>query len=81
MTASSMGWTPLFLNAVPHMTGLISPARVSLRMAPLISATVSSSPSRYFSISVVVGLGDALDEAWRYSSALPAGRPGSPRRS
>ncbi|MNW54255.1 hypothetical protein D3C74_318490 [compost metagenome] len=51
MTASSMGWTPLFLNAEPHRTGKASPETVSLRIADLISAIVSSSPLRYFSRS------------------------------
>ena len=35
MTASSMGWTPLFLNAEPVTTGLTWPAMVALRIAAL----------------------------------------------
>ena len=50
-TASSMGWTPLFLNAVPHSTGLILLAIVARRMPAMSSSVVGSSPSRYFSMS------------------------------
>ena len=46
MTASSMGWTPLFLNAEPVTTGLTWPAMVALRMAALIVSTEISSPPR-----------------------------------
>jgi hypothetical protein len=45
-----MGCTPLFLNAEPHRPGDLE-AMVSLRMPALSSSIVSSSPSRYFSIS------------------------------
>ena len=33
MTASSRGWTPLFLNALPSSTGVISSASVPERSA------------------------------------------------
>ena len=54
-----------------------------LRMPALISATVSSSPSRYFSMSVVVALGDALDElvAVLLGLRLQVGRDVLDRRS
>ena len=63
-TASSRGWTPLFLNAVPHRTGLSLSASVARRIAASSSSTVkfSSPSSRYFSMIVVVGLGERLDE-------------------
>ena len=55
-TASSSGCTPLFLNADPQMTGTNAACPFSrtelftrLRMAALISASVGSSPCRYFS--------------------------------
>ena len=55
-TASSMGCTPLFLNADPHSTGTtwlaMVPARSALRRS---SAVISSSPtyfSRMFSSNV-----------------------------
>jgi hypothetical protein len=51
MTASSMRCTPLFLKAVPHSIGWISPAMVRVRMAALISSSVRSLPSRYLFIS------------------------------
>ena len=51
ITASSMRCTPLFLKAVPHSIGWISQAMVRSRSALTISARVSSSPPRYFSIS------------------------------
>ena len=41
----------LVLEALPARTGKASPAMVSLRIPALISSMVSSSPSRYFSIS------------------------------
>ena len=50
MTASSMGWMPLFLKADPQMTGKSFMAMVALRMPALISATVGASPATYFSI-------------------------------
>lgn len=49
-TASSMGCTPLFLNAEPVSTGFALPAIVARRMPALISSIESSSPSRYFSM-------------------------------
>ena len=51
ITASSMRWTPLFLNAVPHSIGWISVAMVRVRMPSLISSSVSSPLSRYLFIS------------------------------
>ncbi len=44
-----MGCTPLFLNAVPHSTGVSARAIVARRMPALISSTDSSSPPRYAS--------------------------------
>ena len=57
-TASSIGCTPLFLNAEPQMTGtngapsLRTDSMARLRSAALISSTVSASPPRYFSSSL-----------------------------
>src|SRR5690606_38373266 len=51
ITPSSMACTPLFLNAEPQNIGTISVARVRTRSASMISASASSSPPRYFSIS------------------------------
>ena len=70
MTASSMGCTPLFLNALPHSTGYASEVIVSLRSAPLISSTVSSSPPRYFSSSASSVSATASSSLVRYSSAF-----------
>ena len=60
--ASSSGCTPLFLNAEPQMTGTKAGSAFSpsvctelltrLRSAALISASVISSPWRYFSRSL-----------------------------
>ena len=50
-TASSIGWTPLFLNAEPQSTGTKLNASVPVRIARLISSSESSSSERYFSIS------------------------------
>ena len=50
-TASSKGWIPLFLNAVPHNTGTITPLIVAILIAFFISSSVISSPPKYFSIN------------------------------
>ena len=47
--ASSSGCTPLFLNAVPFSTGMISPDTVPTRMAVRRSSAVISSSLTYFS--------------------------------
>ena len=57
-TASSIGCTPLFLNAEPQMTGtngassLRTDSMTRLRSAALISSSVIASPPRYFSSSL-----------------------------
>ena len=71
-TASSMGCTPLFLNAEPHSTGTNSNARVPVRMAALISSAVSSSPSRYFSIRWSSTCAIVSSSSWRAASAASA---------
>ncbi len=45
-----MGWTPLFLNAVPHSTGVSAPAMVARLMAAMSCSSDGSVPSRYSSI-------------------------------
>ncbi|CPU65593.1 Uncharacterised protein [Mycobacteroides abscessus subsp. abscessus] len=72
MTASSMGCTPLFLNALPHSTGYSSLATVSLRMPALISSMLSSSPPRYFSSSASSDSATVSSSSLRYSAALSA---------
>ena len=51
MTASSMGWMPLFLSADPVSTGMMRFWSVPRRRPRRISSTVSSSPSRYLWVS------------------------------
>jgi hypothetical protein len=51
ITASSIAWTPLFLNAEPHIIGTISLAIVRRRRPALISSTDNSPPSRYLFIN------------------------------
>ena len=51
MTASSIAWTPLFLNAVPHSAGMISHFSVRSRIPKMISSSESSPSLRYLSIS------------------------------
>ena len=70
MTASSIGWTPLFLNAEPHSTGTNEPASVPLRMARLISASESSSSPRYFSITSSSSVAMVSSSLSRHSSAV-----------
>ena len=69
ITASSIVWTPLFLNAEPHSAGTISLASVLVRMPDLISSTDSSFPSRYFSIKSSSASAAASTSFSRYSSA------------
>src|SRR6266571_2591177 len=45
-----MGWTPLFLNAVPHSTGVSAPEMVARLMAATSWSSDGSEPSRYSSI-------------------------------
>src|SRR5829696_293861 len=65
-----MGCTPLFLNALPHSTRYASELIVSLRSAPLISSTDSSSPPKYFSSSASSVSATASSSLVRYSSDL-----------
>ncbi len=51
MIPSSSIWTPLFLYAEPHITGNRLHAIVSRLIVRLISSSVSSPPSRNFSMS------------------------------
>ena len=68
-TASSIAWTPLFLNAEPQVTRIISFASTRWRNADLISASVSSSPPRYFSISSSEASAAASTRFWCHSAA------------
>ena len=68
ITASSSACTPLFLNEAPQSTGTNSIAIVALRIAWRISATVSSSPARYFSISSSSCSTAASTALWRAAS-------------
>ena len=49
-TASNIGWTPLFLNALPQSTGTNVPPIVPFLINDLICSSVGEVPSRYFSI-------------------------------
>ena len=46
MTASSRGWTPLFLNAEPSSTGVIELSSVALRIAARSWSVSTGSSSR-----------------------------------
>ena len=48
--ASSIGCTPLFLNALPHITGVTALAMVARRIAATSCSSLGSLPSRYSSI-------------------------------
>ena len=48
--ASSIGCTPLFLNALPHITGVTPLAMVARRIAAMSCSVSGSVPSRYSSI-------------------------------
>ena len=45
-----MGCTPLFLNALPHITGVTAPSMVARLIAATRSPVSGSVPSRYSSI-------------------------------
>ena len=62
MTASSSACTPLFLNEAPHSTGTMKLPTVAVRIACRISAIVSSSPPRYFSITRLVVRDGGVDD-------------------
>ena len=51
MTASSSGWTPLFLNEEPHSTGVSWLESVAWRIALLSVSTGTSASSRISSSS------------------------------
>ena len=51
MTASSSGWTPLFLNEEPHRTGVSLISSVALRIAARSSSAGISASSRISSTS------------------------------
>ena len=44
--ASSIGWTPLFLKALPHSTGVRLPAMVARLIAAMSCSSPGSVPSR-----------------------------------
>ena len=62
MTASSSGWTPLFLNEAPQTTGVIALAMHALRSAALISSTRDLLVLEELHHQLVVVLGGGLDE-------------------
>ncbi len=75
-TASSIGWTPLFFSAEPQSTGTCRVATVPARRPRTISSWVSSSPSRYFTISSSSLSATASSITLRYFStsvSIPAG--------
>ncbi len=72
MTASSRGWTPLFLNAEPSSTGTISPAMVALRMAARSSSSEISSSSRNFIMRSSSAVATVSTSSARYSAAWSA---------
>ncbi len=51
MTASSRGWTPLFLKDDPHSTGVMEMLSTAARMAATNRSLSISRPSRYASAS------------------------------
>ena len=81
MTASSIAWTPLFLNAEPHSIGTISLAIVRSRNPALISSTVSSPPSRYLFISASLASAALSIIFSRHSLASPTSSAGISRVS
>ena len=62
MTASSIGWTPLFLNAEPHRIGTKSNASVPLRIADLDLGLGDVFAAEVLLHQVVVAGGDGLEQ-------------------
>ena len=81
MMASSSACTPLFLKAVPHMTSTISFLIERSRRPVRISASVSSSPSRYLFISVSLASAAPSIIFRRYSAAWALSSSGISRYS
>ncbi len=74
--ASSIGCTPLFLNAEPHSTGLIALDSVARRIAATSCSSVGSSPSRYSAIissSFSATVSSSLSRHSRAASVWSAG--------
>ena len=61
---------PLSLNAVPQNAGVMVLARQPLRIAFLISSTVSSSPAKNFSMSASSCSAALSTIFWRHSFAF-----------
>src|SRR5947209_7662946 len=62
MTASSSFCTPLFLKALPQMTGKHFIAMMPLRMVRWSASRLTSCASRYWVQALIVVLGDALEQ-------------------
>src|SRR4029450_6985676 len=73
--ASSMGWTPLFLNADPHRTGVSLLVMVARRIPAMICPSVGSWPSRY--ISMISSSASASVSVTRAPPTPPAAPPGT----
>ncbi|CFU78746.1 Uncharacterised protein [Bordetella pertussis] len=71
-----MRCTPLFLNAVPHSIGWISPAMVRWRSATLMSSSSSEPVSRYLFISSSDDSAAASTSFSRHSLAVPSSSAG-----
>ena len=81
MTASSMGWTPLFLKAEPQSTGTTAAASVAVRRARRRSSAVMGSSARYFSM-IVSSKFETTSISWcRASSTSDAMAAGTSRVS
>ena len=70
ITLSSIACTPLFLKAVPQVIGTISRLSVRKRRPSMISSSLSSVPSRYFSISSSLASAAASTIFSRHSSQV-----------
>ncbi len=75
-TASSIGWTPLFLKAEPHSTGTNENDSVPLRMARRMSSGESSSSDRYFSMRSSSSVATMSSILARHSSAWASNSAG-----
>ena len=76
-----MGWTPLFLNAVPHSTGVSAPAMVARLMAAMSCSSDGSVPSRYSSIISSSFSAIVSSSRSRYSRAASTWSSGIPTTS
>ena len=75
MIASSSGWTPLFLNAEPHSSGVIERSSVAARIAAFSASSETGWSSRNASMISSSWSATASISLCRYSAASSPSSP------